>query len=153
MKKLTSWILIICTLGLTLPVSAQFAKPENAVKYRQGAMFIIGQHMGRLGAMAQGQATFDAKLAAESASVIEFASKLPWQAFGEGTDKAGIPTRAKSEIWTDKAKFADLAEKMQVEASKLSAAAKSGNLDNLKGAMRSMGATCKGCHDDFQAKL
>ena len=39
---------------LALPASAQFAKPEEAIKYRQGSLFVIGQHFGRIGAMANG---------------------------------------------------------------------------------------------------
>ena len=65
--------------------------------------------------------------------------KLPWVAFGEGTDK-GAPTKAKAEIWSDKAKFNDYAEKMQGELSKLNAAAKTGNLDSIKAAV---GGDCK----------
>ena len=41
-------------LASALPASAQFQKPEDAIKYRQSAMFVMGNHMGRLGAMVQG---------------------------------------------------------------------------------------------------
>lgn len=153
MKKFATLALIASTITLALPANAQFARPEDAIKYRQSAMFIIGQNTGRIGAMVQGKVPFDAKAAAESAANIEFASKLPWGAFGDGTEKGSIPSRAKPEIWTDKAKFAEAAEKFQAEAVKLNAAAKTGNLDNIKAAMPGLGGSCKGCHDAFQAKL
>ncbi len=78
-------------------------------------------------------------------------SKLPFVAFGEGTDK-GMPNRAKPEIWSQNAKFKAAAEKMQGEVVKLEAAAKSGNLDSLKAAAGAVGGACKACHDDFRAE-
>jgi len=39
------------------------------------------------------------------------------------------------------------------ESIKLSAAAKTGNLDTLKTAFGATAASCKTCHDAFQAKL
>ena len=37
----------IC-LSMATPAFAQFAKPEDAVKYRQSAFALMGAHMGRL---------------------------------------------------------------------------------------------------------
>ena len=79
-------------------------------------------------------------------------AKLPWAGCGPGTDK-GASTRAKPEIWTEQAKFKEYSEKMIAETTKLSAAAKTGNLDTLKTAFGATGATCKACHDAYQAKL
>ena len=97
--------------------------------------------------------TNDAKVAAENADLVAEMAKLPWAAFGPGTDKAGIPTRAKAEIWAEQAKFKDLSDKMIAETTKLTAAAKSGNADALKTAFGATGASCKACHDNYQAKL
>jgi cytochrome c556 len=153
MKKIAALAFAVITGALSAPAFAQFAKPEDAIKYRQSAFFIMAQNVGRIGAMAQGRVPFDAKVAAESAATAEFMSKLPWSAFGDGTQKGSIPTRAKSEIWSEKAKFDGLSDRLQAEMSKLNAAAKSGSLDNIKAAMGGVGATCKACHDDYQAKL
>lgn len=135
----------------SLPAAAQFQKPEDAIKYRQSVMTIQGNHLGRVGAMAQGRVPFDAGAAAANAQVVVMTSKLPWVAFGDGTDK-GMPTRAKPEIWKEQAKFKDLQGKMQAEAEKLEAAAKSGNLDSVKAAVGEVGKVCKACHDDFRAE-
>ena len=103
--------------------------------------------------MVNGRVPFDAKVAAENADLVAEMAKLPWAAFGPGTDKAVIPTRAKAEIWAEQAKFKELSEKMIAETTKLTAAAKSGNADTLKTAFGATGATCKACHDNYQAKL
>jgi len=151
MKKITALCAAGLALSIALPASAQFAKAEDAVKYRKSALFVMGQNFGRVAGMAAGKIPFDAKVAADSAATAEFVAKLPWAGFGPGTDKGG-ETRAKAEIWSDKAKFDDYAGKMQSEMSKLAAAAKTGNLDAIKVAVNSTGGACKSCHDDFRAK-
>lgn len=149
MQKLASLALALAAATAALPAVAQFAKPEDAIKYRQSALFVMQQNFSRVAAMAAGKAPFDAKVAADSAAVAEFAGKLPWAGFGEGTDK-GRDNRAKAEIWSDKAKFNGYAEKMEAEMGKLSAAAKTGSLDSIKLAVGAVGGTCKTCHDAFR---
>jgi cytochrome c556 len=131
-----------------MPALAQFQKPEDAVKYRKAAFTVMGAHFGRIGAMANGRVPFDARVAADNAVIVETMSKLPWAAFGEGTDKGD--TRAKPEIWTEQAKFKEGADKMQAEIVKLTAATKTGNLDAVKTAFGSAGQTCKACHDAYR---
>lgn len=135
-------------MTLAVPAAAQFAKPEDAIKYRKSAMFLMQQNFGRVGAMASGKAPFDPKIAAESAAIAEFMSKLPWLAYIQGSDKGD--TRAKPEIWKDPAKFKDYADKMQAEMSKLAIVAKAGNFDGIKAGVSATGGACKTCHDDFR---
>jgi len=149
--KLFACIATAATLvAMAAPASAQFAKPEDAIKYRQSALFVMGQHFGRLGAMANGRVPFDAKVAAENADIVADMAKLPWAGFAPGTDKGN--TKAKPEIWTEQAKFKEGHEKLVAETAKLAAAAKTGNLDTLKTAFASTAGTCKACHDSFRAQ-
>jgi cytochrome c556 len=148
--------LILASIAVTgavvaLPAAAQFQKPEDAIKYRQGALTLLGAHFSRIGAMAQGKVPFDAKVAADNAAIVSVVAKLPWAGFGEGTDK-GLPTRAKPEIWSNSAKFKELAERLQTKVAELDAAAKSGNFDQVKAAAGGVGGACKACHDDFRAE-
>ena len=153
MKILACIATAAALVAFTAPASAQFAKPEDAIKYRQSSLSVMGTHFGRIGAMVNGRVPFDAKVAAENAEIVADMAKLPWTAFGPATDKGGIPTRAKAEIWAEQAKFKDLSDKMIAETTKLAAAAKTGNADNLKTAFGATGASCKACHDNYQAKL
>ena len=133
---------------VALPASAQFAKPEDAIKYRQSALSVMGTHFSRLGAMANGKMPFDAKSAQESAEIVAFMSKLPWAGFGAGTEGG----KSKPEVWKEQGKFNDLAGKMEAEAVKLNAAAKAGNVDSLKAAFGPAASSCKSCHDSFRNK-
>ena len=148
MKTSIALILAAVAAAMALPASAQFAKPEDAVKYRKASLTVMGAHFFRVGAMASGRVPFDAKVAAENADLVATMAKLPWAAFPEGTDKGD--TRAKPEIWKDAAKFHEAADKFQAESVKLQAAAKTGNLDAIKTAFGATGASCKACHDTFR---
>ena len=152
MKALACIAATAALVAMASPASAQFAKPEDAIKYRQSSLSVMGTHFGRIGAMVNGRVSFDAKVAADNAEIVGQMAQLPWSAFGPGTDKGGN-TRAKAEIWTEQAKFKELSDKMIAETTKLTAAAKTGNADTLKAAFGATGATCKACHDNYQAKL
>jgi len=148
MKTMLSLLGAAMVFSLALPAQAQFAKPEDAIKYRKASFTVMSAHFGRLGAMANGRVPYDAKAAADNADTVSALAKLPWAAFGEGTDKG--ETRAKPEIWKESAKFKEASDKMQAEIVKLNVAAKAGNLDALKAAFGPAGASCKACHDNFR---
>ena len=137
------------SLFSALPASAQFQKPEDAVKYRKAGMTMMGAHFGRIGAMAQGRVPFDANLAAANADLVVTMSKLPFAGFVEGTsgtDK-GAPN---GKVWSDRAGFDAGAKKMQDDVVKLAAAARTNNLEALKTAFGAAGGACKACHDDYR---
>jgi cytochrome c556 len=152
MRKLLrmSMMLAATLLGLAtaLPAAAQFAKPEDAIKYRKAVFTVMATHFGRVAAMANGKAPFDAKVAADSAEIATAMSKLPYVAFIPGTDKGD--TRAKPEVWTEWDKVKGLAEKMQDEMGKFNVAAKGGNIDTIKAAAGEVGKACKACHDNYR---
>ena len=126
MKYTTRCAGALLLVAMGLPAQAQFAKPEDAIKYRKASFTVMAAHFGRLGAMANGRTPYDAKAAADNADVVATLSKLPWAAFGEGTDKGD--TRAKPEIWKEAAKYKEAADKMQAEIVKLNTAPKRATL-------------------------
>jgi len=135
--------------AVSLPAAAQFQKPEDAVKYRQSSMFVMANHFGRIGAMVQGRAPYDAAAATANAEIVATMSKLPFIAYVEGTAGTGKGA-ASAAIWTKRAEFDAAASKMQEEVGKLLAAAKTNNLDNIKAAFGGVGQACKACHDNFR---
>lgn len=150
-KALATAVALSAGALLSLPASAQFAKPEDAIKYRQGALFVMGQHFSRLGAMAQGKIPFDAKAAQENADIVAHMAKLPWAGFGPGSEK-GAPTKAKEEIWLEPEKFKEHADKLVAESAKLAAATKTGTLEGMKAAFGATANSCKSCHDAYRNK-
>jgi cytochrome c556 len=149
MKRLLTVATALACLS-SLPATAQFQRAEDAIKYRQSAFTLMGNHFTRIGLMVQGRAPFDAKVAADNAALVAALAALPGAAFGPGTDK-GLPTRAKAEIWSNTPKFLAAYERMLGEVGKLDAAARTGSLDALRSAFGSTAASCKNCHDDFRS--
>jgi cytochrome c556 len=149
-KALATFTLTTAAIVFVMPASAQFQKPEDAVKYRQSAFTVMGNHFGRIGAMANGKIPFDAKAAQDSAHVVATLSTLPWSAFTPDTES--LKSGAKPEVWKESAKFKEASDKLVSEAAKLEAAAKTGNLDTIKAAFGAVGGSCKACHDAFKTK-
>lgn len=146
MIRLATFALAAASAATTLPAAAQFAKPEDAIKYRQSALFVMSQHFGRLGAMANGRAPYDAVAAAANAEVVADMAKLPWAGFGAGTEGG----KAKAEVWKEAPKFKEHQDKLIAETGKLLVAAKAGNIDALKAQFGPTAASCKACHDTFR---
>lgn len=150
MKVIASFVLSSAAIVFAAPAAAQFQKPEDAVKYRQSALTVMGNHFGRIGAMVNGRVPFDAKAAQDSAHVVATLSTLPWAGFTPNTE--ALKSRAKPDIWKEQAKFKESSDKMVTEVAKLEAATKTGNLDAIKVAFGAVGGSCKACHDAFRAE-
>ncbi|MDQ0588000.1 c-type cytochrome [Variovorax paradoxus] len=146
MIRLASFALAAACAAISLPAAAQFAKPEDAIKYRQSALFVMGQHFSRVGAMANGRVPYDAAAASANAEIVAEMAKLPWTAFGAGTEGG----KGKPEVWKEAAKFKEHQDKMVAETGKLVVAAKAGTVDALKAQFGSTAASCKACHDGFR---
>jgi len=134
--------------GAAAPACAQFARAEDAVKYRQNTLYVLSQHFARIGAMVNGRAPYDARAAVENAELVAALAKLPATGFGAGTQH--ISRSAKPEIWTEQARFKEQSDKMVTESARLVAAAKTHNIDQLKAAYLATAATCKSCHDGYR---
>ncbi|CAN5765380.1 cytochrome c [soil metagenome] len=134
--------------AIALPAAAQFAKPEDAIKYRKAAFTVMGAHFGRVAGMANGKIPFEANAAAENAEIANYMSKLPYACFVPGSDKCD--TKAEPKIWTEMDKFNAAATKMQEAMAKLDVAAKTGNIDTIKAAAGETGKSCKACHDNYR---
>jgi cytochrome c556 len=104
--------------------AAHFKSPDDAIEYRQGALAVMDNHFGRLGAMASGKTPFDAHAAQANAELVVTLARLPWSAFVDGSDKGD--TNARPEVCSQADKF--------------------------KAACSAIAETCKSCHDDFRKK-
>jgi len=151
MKKRMTWVLVLAVVGLSAGAAfGQFAKTEDAVKYRQSVMSVIGTHFTRMGAVVKGEAPYDKDAFEQNANLVATLMKLPWDAFMvAGSDK---DSKMKAEALTQKDKFMDLSKANQAEVAKLAAVAKGGDLNAVKAQFGETGKTCKACHDMYRNK-
>jgi cytochrome c556 len=147
MKK--SALAALLLAATAVPVFAQQTKPEDQVKYRKAAYTLMGLNMGNLAAMAQEKKPFHKEEAQRSADLLAMLASVPKGYFGEGTDR---DTKAKPEIWKNRADFDAKMDKMVAEAGKLPGVARSGDMAAFKKQVGDVGAACKSCHDDYRAK-
>lgn len=134
------------TLVFAAPASAQFAKPEDAIKYRQSAFALMGAHMGRLAAMAQGKAPYDQQAAMHSAQIVDTMSKLPWEGFVPETKSAD--TGAKPALYDNMGEIREMVERLNKETARLVEVA--GSLDTMRSQVGQTGRACKACHDKYR---
>ena len=127
---------------------------KKQIQARQSFMKVYAFNLGLLGAMAKGEADYDAKLAAAAANNLLAAAKMDnsamWPA-GSDADAEGLKdkTRAKPENWTT---WPKASEKHQALTDALTAmAAEAGNgLEAVQANMGAVGDGCKGCHESFR---
>jgi cytochrome c556 len=147
MKTLMTAAALALGMATALPAAAQFQRPGDAVKYRQGGFAVMGHHFARIGAMAQGRVPFDAAAAQANADIVATLAALPFNGFIDGT---ADNSRAKPVIWSQRSQFDGLARDMQEEVLKLQAAARTGDLALLRASFGSAAASCKACHDTYR---
>jgi len=145
--------IVLATTATVLTIGAgfafaQFQKPEDAIKYRQSAFTVMANSFGKIGAVVKGEVPYNKDDVAKNAAIVAMISTLPWQAFGPGTEGG----KAQAEVWSNNAKFRAASEKMQLAVIDLNKAAQSGDLESIKKAFGTAGASCKNCHDDFKKK-
>jgi cytochrome c556 len=148
--KMPARLIATAALVCAAPVvaHAQFAKPEDAIKYRKAAFTVMASHFGRNAPVVRGERPFNAQDAATNASIVEMLSTLPFTAFGPGTDKGD--TKAKPEVWSDATRFNAAKDTMLKAVAEFAVAARSGNEAAFKMTFGAVGKACKGCHDDFR---
>ncbi len=147
MKRVAIAAAVLAATAFT--VQAQQTKVEDQIKYRKAAYTLMGLNFGSLGAMAQDKKPFNKDEATRNADFMAMLATVPKGYFGEGTDK---DTKAKPEIWTQRADFDAKMDKMVSEAQKLPAVVRGGDMSAFKKQVGDVGAACKACHDDFRAK-
>ncbi len=152
MKKLVK--LSICLIFAAVAVGgayAQFAKPEDAIKYRKSVMFLIAHHFGRMGAVVTGKASHDQEAFTRNAMVMEALSHLPWEAsMVPGTDKGD--TTLSAAAFAKQNEFKASAQAFEAGTAKLVSVSQSGDLSAIKAQFGEVAKSCKGCHERFRTK-
>ncbi len=153
-KKL-SFVVVLALLGSAVVATAQDKGPHDAaIKGRQAMFQTYSFNIGILSAMAKGKMDYDAEIASQSAANLaaaaNFGQAAMWPAGSDSETPGNAKTRAMPAIWSN---FEDVAKKANaLKTASATLAAEAGNgLEALQGAIGDVGASCKGCHDDYRA--
>jgi cytochrome c556 len=136
-------------MTVALPSALAEDKPDEAVKYRQSLMDVVGGHTKSFFAILGGKVTHPDDLAWHADSLAE-ASKRVKGAFAQNSSASDEKTKAKDGIWAAGSEFPKYAGDFETAAANLSAAVTSKDQAAIGAAAKNLGAACKGCHDKFR---
>ncbi|MFM5905988.1 MAG: c-type cytochrome [Novosphingobium sp.] len=142
----------VAVVALGAGVATMAASPSQTISERQANFKVIGKSFKAMLDETRKPAPSIAVFRANSDALAKASVKIAGH-FPKGTGpEAGVKTAALPAIWQKPGEFKASAAKLVDASKKLSAAAKSGNLDATKAALMGIGPNCKGCHDPFKAK-
>ena len=150
MQKLTKIAIATAAIAVATSALAQ-PKPEAFVKHRQSAFALMGWYFGPMGAVAKGEKPFNKDELVKATALVATMAKLPYDSFPVGTETVGN-TQALPTVWSNNAKFKELAAKLATETDTLAKLALAGDEAGFKKQFGVVGGTCKACHDDFKKK-
>jgi cytochrome c556 len=121
--------------------------PAQAVKDRQEIMKkLFPEYYRDVARVAQGQST-DLNVVATKSAAASAELKKAAALFPAGTGREAVPTtRAKPEVWSQRADFEKAMTALIAETDAMAAAAKSGNVEAVKAQWPKLAEACGGCH-------
>lgn len=123
----------------------------DQVEMRHGVMLIMAGEMAKLGAIAKGDAAYDAAVATKAAqNIAAMASVISMDMFPAGSENgAATDSFAKAELWANQPDFLQkIADLNTAAGAMVTAAGTSG--DAVKGAMAQLGGACSACHQSYR---
>jgi cytochrome c556 len=131
--------------GLAVAGFVAVAVASGVIDERQDVMKANGDAMKALSAIAKNEAPFDPAVVQESGDTIAAGLTEAKDLFPEGS--ADGDTRAKPEIWDDKADFDRRLDETVAAAQTLAGVTEQAD---FMPALAELGNGCKGCHDQYQ---
>jgi cytochrome c556 len=149
-------------LGLGLSADAQTPPPaasqapsataaQQAIKARKAVYTLIANSFGPLSTVAQGKAPYDNADALKRAERLSVLAAYVPDVFPEISN--GGETKAKPEIWSNRADFDQRSKQLLDDANALLRTVKQDGKesDTFKNAVSTVAKDCKGCHDLYRA--
>ncbi len=149
---LTALVALATAVAATAAPSQTAVNAAESIKARQS-------HYKEIGAAFKGvrdelgKPKPDVAVIQKNAKVMEaYAPQINgWFPVGTGSG-AGLKTAARAEIWSDPKGFSEQVQNFTAQTKRFNAAAQSGDLNEIKTAVATLGGACKSCHDRFKVK-
>ena len=152
MKTIIKLIIFVsATIFLVTMAYAQFAKPEEAIRYRKSVMFLILQHFKPMGAVVQGKAAYEKAAFSANADHVKNLAALPLEVSLIPASDRG-DTTLKSDALERPDKFKKEAESFEAATARLAGTSRGGDMDAIKAQFGMVAKSCKSCHQQFRTK-
>ena len=144
-------LVMLLSAALSLPAIAHIERSEPLQSLRQSYFAIVGMTFGPMGDMVKGDIEWNGEQFVAWASDLAAVSSVTVErGFAPGSDKG--KTRAKPEIWDNKADFEEKLDNFRMQAAKLAEVAATGDRQAIAGQFRQTGGACKACHDNYKSR-
>ena len=136
---------------LAFPAASHFDDKEVPQSYRQSYFALVAANFGPMVASVKGEIPWDQVKRESWANDLAALSSLDiMRGFVDGSDKG--TTRAKPDIWQNKADFTSKMEALHKELASLQQVTAAGDRAAIGKQVAAAGEACKACHDDYKAK-
>lgn len=141
---------VAALVGVALSPATGLAQDRAAqqTKLRQSVFTVVGAQVTQMGAMASGRVPYDAAAFQLAAERTAFMATIAPDVFAAGS--AASNSKAKPDIWRNKADFDKLMADFGEKSAALAQAAKSGSFETVRPAFAAATGTCKACHDKYK---
>ena len=138
----------ILVLSIVMFGNALYADSGAEIKYRESVMEVVGGHMHSIGAILKGRVHMS-DLNFHAQGMKRIATIVP-HVFPAGSSEG--KTEALASIWEKPVEFQAAVDKFVDAANGMALATEAGDMAAVGPAVRALGGSCKGCHDDFKAE-
>ena len=151
-KKKTFAVAALLAGLVGAPAALSHLNPDTFyVSYRQSLFAILGANLGPMSAMIKGEMPWDDAQFKAFADDLALASELDFmRGFPDGNQPG--KTRAKPEIWENKADFEAKMNDLRTASANLAEAAAGSDKKAIMAAFQATGGACKACHDEYKTK-
>lgn len=148
--------LLLSAIMAALTLSAcssepQDTHPDQPVSKRKAVFKHMMRTLEPLGMVGREREDYDRQAFLAGARKLKQLAAEPWEYFTP--DSNYPPTRAKPEVWQKPAEFTQARQKLQDSTEQLLKAAESGNLEQIRPALKNVEESCKSCHQQFRGKI
>ena len=154
LKSLRNYLIAGTTAaGLLLAPLAvsHFDDKEVQQSYRQSWFALVAMNFGPMASTVKGEIPWNDEMMQGWAGDLSTLTTLNiMRGFGDGSDKG--TTRAKPEIWQNKADFESKMGDLKTAVAALQAAVDGGDREAIAAAVGDVGGSCKAFHDEYKSK-
>jgi cytochrome c556 len=147
-------LLTVCVTGSVLlcpAASAHFDDKEVPQSYRQSYFALLAANFGPMVATIKGEVPWNQAKMEDWANDLAALSTLDvMRGFVDGSDKG--TTRAKPDIWENKADFESKLGDLHKALEALQLATAGGDREAIGKQVGAAGKACKACHDEYKAE-
>lgn len=155
MRRSTAKVLLAVTavtaLSLSVPAISHYDDKEMHQSYLQSYFALLAANFGPMVSSVKGEIPWDQTKMENWANDLSALSTLDiMRGFVDGSDKG--TTRAKPDIWDNKADFTSKMENLHKELASLQQVTAGGDRKAIAEQVGAAGKACKACHDDYKSK-